>query len=144
LTFGVDGNVWGITHGASSSVPFPDYIWSFELPILILGVPFWFFAFATAWPLVAVTWRLAKRFEIRSFIYYALCGAVSGFVLTPVFLFLQPEMMWSEDTTFVEDFNRWASTLILCGICGALAFWYRTGRHLGRTLPNIAQPQSTH
>src|SRR5579883_1673157 len=80
LTFGVDGNVWGITHGASSSVPFPDYIWSFELPILILGVPFWSFAFATAWPLVAVTWRLAKRFEIRSFIYYALCGAVSGFV----------------------------------------------------------------
>lgn len=137
LIFAADLSVWGIAQGASSSVPFPNRIWSFELPIIIWAIAFWIFALLTAWPPFAVTWRIAKRFGIRNLAYYALCGAATGLLLTPVFVYIEPKMMWSEDIMFVEDFRRWAPTLILCGTYGALAFWYKTGRHLGRDLPGI-------
>jgi len=130
--------------GFASVDPLLERIWGSVLTFFVWAQLFWICALPMALPPFALSWQIAKKFEIGSFVYYVLCGAMAGLVLTPVFEELvAPEVRLSDDPTFLQDCIRWWPTFILSGTCGALAFWYRTGRHLGRILANMAQPQST-
>lgn len=120
----------GWFEGASSAVPFPDYVWSFAVPIIVMGALFWLFAFATAAAPFFATYALARRLGIRNVLYYAVCGALTGLVLTPVFVAVPPRIL--PESGFWEDCLNWAPILTATGTCGALAFWHKTGRHLGR------------
>jgi hypothetical protein len=120
----------GLLEGASSAVPFPDYLWSFPVPIIVMGAFFWLFAFATAALPFFATYALARRLGVRNVLYYAVCGALTGLVLTPVFVAVPPKIL--PQSEFWQDCLDWAPILTATGTCGALAFWHKTGRYLER------------
>lgn len=126
--FGIKG--W--REGAASAVPFPDYVWNFSVPIIVMGALFWLFAFATAAAPFFATYALARRLGIRSILYYVVCGALTGLVLTPLFVIMGPQMSWQNENDFREDCLIWGPILVMSGLFGALAFWHKTGRHFGR------------
>jgi len=129
LAFVVLFGIKGAAEGAASSVPFPERILHFAVPMLVIGALFWLFAFLTALAPFAATYALARRLGIRSILYYAICGALTGLMLTPVFVGVRPQMVGQEYTAFWQDCLTWGPILIASGLCGALAFWHRTGRH---------------
>lgn len=102
------------------------------VPLCIVGVTFWVAAFFTAWPLYAATYFVARHFRIRSAFYYVACGALTGLVLTPIFVAIGPQMSWQNENDFREDSLTWGPILVMSGLCGALAFWHKIGRYLGR------------
>jgi|SRR5579883_3279727 len=120
-----------LAEGASSNVPFPAYIWSFAIPVLVMGGFFWIVAFFMALPPVALAYAVAAWCKLRSIFYYIACGAVTGFALTPVYVSMGPQQSWQNERSFSEDCLIWGPIFIICGICGAIAFWRRRGRHIG-------------
>ncbi len=128
--------------GAASSVPFPDRIWHFMMPLIAMGALFWIFAFLIAMLPFAATYAVARRLKIRSISYYVVCGAITGAILTPVFVFLGPQMSWQNEQNFLQDCVSWGPILGFSGACGAVAFWHTTGRHIGHTRPEALSPQN--
>ncbi len=95
----------------------------------ILGGAYWIGAFAAALPLFAAAYAVARRLGIRSGLYYAACGALTGLALTPVFVIIGPQTSWQNENDFLQDCVSWGPILITSGLCGGLAFWHKTGHH---------------
>lgn len=129
-----------LAEGASSSVPFPARVWSFAIPVLIMAGFFWVVAFLAALPAVALARATARRFKIRNIVYYLACGALTGLVLTPLYVLIGPQQSWQNEQNFSEDCITWGPIFIACGACGAITFWLKAGRHIGQA----AEPQPTH
>jgi hypothetical protein len=124
--------VKGIVEGVASGFPFSDLVWLLAILIFLVPALFWLFAFVAAVAPFAATYALARWLGIRSALYYALCGALTSLILTLVFVAIPPGMVWQGDSQFWQECLTWSPILIASGVCGALAFWHKTGRHLGR------------
>ena len=94
-------------------------------------VTVWVVIFVTALPPFAVCCLIAYRRRLRSDFYYGAWGLVTGLMLTPVALWLSPPGDGEQVKSFLEQMLFPAPRFMLDGLCGALAFWYVTGRHVG-------------
>lgn len=103
--------------------------------MMLLGTFFWFFGFIAGIAPLAVIWTLARRLRINNVFYYLAGGALTGIILTPLanFFFNVFLITWdSPERTVLVAWMEEAPRFAFVGVCGALAFWYKAGRHVGR------------
>lgn len=121
-----------IADGAVPAVPFPERLGQLVSVWAIFGSVFWIYAFFTAaWPFAA-TLTVARRCHIRGVLYYAVCGALTGIILTLVVLLPAWKHPADHDESFLQDWISMSPPFMIYGVCGALAFWYKAGRHIGQ------------
>ncbi len=134
LSYVLVNTVTALREGATADRSLAEWL----LPVVAmmwLGAFFWFFGFITAMLPVAAIWALARRLRIASVFYYAAGGALTGVILTPVAVFLGDFFLGSWDApvrTLLVSWAEEAPRFAFVGACGALAFWYKAGRHLDR------------
>jgi hypothetical protein len=120
-------SAWSVDAGASNW--FGLFV---EVEVIIA---FWIHAFfMAAWP-YAATLAVARRYRIGNILYYLACGAVTGTLLTLVVLIPAWKHPSEHDGGFIDDWLRLVPSFAAYGCCGALAFWYKAGRHLGAKPP---------
>lgn len=95
--------------------------------VALAAIIFWFVACITAILPVTLAYAAARWLRIRSIYYYLACGAVTGAMLSPLFV----AYGWDEDdpVTFSAAL-RAAPMFMVIGACGAAMFWYIAGRHI--------------
>jgi hypothetical protein len=96
---------------------------------------FWVIVFVTAMLPVALTYVVARWLRIRHIFYYLVCGAVTGAMLAPIFVWFD----WhDDDPPFREEWLRYAPIFATIGACAAAMFWYKTGRHISIRLRTVS------
>jgi hypothetical protein len=99
--------------------------------LTILFLLFWPIAFCLAILPFLLTVFIARKFKIKNLFYFAFCGCITGLIADPIFVYICPRFLDSEDPTFMEECLRFAPFLIFSGAGGGIAYWwnsYRTHR----------------
>ncbi|HEV2550640.1 MAG TPA: hypothetical protein VGU20_25225 [Stellaceae bacterium] len=116
-----------------SRAPIFDWIWRHAPLWVFLSVIFSVYAFfTTAWPFAA-TLMLARRYGITSLLYYLVCGAVAGFLLSLIVVVPPWVHDLEHDNTFLEEWIRAGRAFAAYGACGGLAFWCKAGRFIAES-----------
>jgi hypothetical protein len=74
--------------GAASSVPMPERAWQMLIMSALIACLFAYVAVFLAFPSVALTYYVAKRFQIRHIAYYVMCGCLASIAYLPIVLSL--------------------------------------------------------
>jgi ABC-type Fe3+-siderophore transport system permease subunit len=102
---------------------------------------YWIGAFLGSSVPAIVLYAIAKWFRISHVLYYLLCGAVIGSMLSPVAFDLcafPADRMCVRGEPEDDFWDKWW-TLVMpfvagSGALGGLAFWWVTGRHMQRVV----------
>jgi hypothetical protein len=111
----------------------PPFTYDERLFLMLIMVPiFGVVALVTALPPFLAALKIAKLIGTNAAWYYAVSGAVTGLILTPVALIITTRPYWLFWDAMLTYFPRVALFFILIGAVGGLTFWSICGR---RCLP---------
>jgi MFS family permease len=119
-----------LLNGTASTVPFPERARQLAFLIGLLGLSCWIFAAVFAAIPFAVTCKIAERIEITHIIYFAVCGALTGALLAPIFIYLWPTWYTDppEQPSLLTQFVRVSCLSVPAGIGGGLVYWWHAVR----------------
>ncbi|HEX3441893.1 MAG TPA: hypothetical protein VHT93_16255 [Pseudolabrys sp.] len=135
-THGLIALAHGWMTGAASSVPMPERAWQMLIMSALIACLFAYVAVFLAFPSVALTYYVAKRFQIRHIAYYAMCGCLASIAYLPIVLSLLERLAGTEIPYTEQAWARYVEIwTIYCSPCivGAIVFWAIAGR----TLPAV-------